>query len=200
MDTSTDPERPYIDLYFDGLIEIADAHSNDVVVLYDVLSEAYARVAKNESSKSTKVISEIEPRFHELVGHQFPPAPDAVPGARSFGNDSDWPQVGLLKAAGYSVGAKDPGRAQRRTVLTAVFRGPIPRVHDIGYMAMWGADESLDRLLKMAWSITTFANNRLRQLDGVDDDAVAAWREDRAWLKSEFYDGVYSFPWPPRIG
>src|SRR5690606_12862026 len=111
--------------------------------------------------------------------------------------DADgWPKVGLLKYMGYTAGGDDPGTAARQRVLRRCFSGPIPNVHDKYYMLSWGRNGTPRRLSKMAWSLASFAANRMRMNNGAIDDATRLWKRDLAWLRAEFYEGHFGFPWP----
>ena len=50
--------------------------------------------------------------------------------------------------------------------------------------------------MKLAWSIAKFAESRLRKNGGNHDQATRAWVDDLRWLKTEFYEGYFSFRWP----
>jgi len=121
-------------------------------------------------------------------------APDAVITER------DWPQEGMLKHKGYSVGSSsNVTRWKRQIILRDVYENPLPNVMDSDYMAQWGRPQSAKRLKKMAESLAAFTKNAKRKRSqGNFDVAIADWEEDLAWLKEEFYDGVYNriFPWP----
>jgi hypothetical protein len=52
------------------------------------------------------------------------------------------------------------------------------------------------RLSKMAWSLASFASNKILMNGGHVDDASRLWKEDLEWLRREFYEGHFGFPWP----
>jgi hypothetical protein len=97
---------------------------------------------------------------------------------------------------GYSTGNADPGTAARRKILRKCFEGPVPNVHGPDYMQEWGRNKTLQRLSKMAWSIATFASNQINKNGGHVDEASRLWKEDLQWLRKEFYEGHFGFPWP----
>lgn len=115
-------------------------------------------------------------------------------------DERNWPQEGMLKHKGYSVGSSsNVTRWKRQIILRDVYENPLPNVMDSDYMAQWGRPQSAKRLKKMAESLAAFTKNAKRKRSqGNFDVAIADWEEDLAWLKKEFYDGVYNriFPWP----
>jgi hypothetical protein len=189
-------DRPYVDLYWSHLIEEAESAWDDAIILFCIWSEATHRVRRNPASRAQNVVDRVEPRLIELVKDIFPPEPDPPPGDGDFVEPDIWPKVGLLRYMGYTVGQDDPGTPERRRILRQVFLGPIPKVVDVEYMQQWGKDKSPTRLRKLAWSIASFANNRLRANDGETDAVTEKWRADLKWLRKEFYEGYFRFPWP----
>jgi hypothetical protein len=189
-------DRPYVDRWWTHLLALARSNWEDAYVLYAVCCEAATRVRGNPASNARKLLDKIQPRLDELIEGLFPPEPDALPGQKPFVDTSKWPQVGLLRHMGYRVGDNDPGFTKHRKTLRLVFHGPIPSVCDEAYMAQWGDNCSVRRLRKLAWSIASFANARLRQEDGDADAAIVAWKSDLEWLRDEYYEGYFHFPWP----
>jgi hypothetical protein len=188
-------ERPYLSLNWYELLDVAKQDWDELTTLFAVFSEARQRVTRNPASKATKVIESVEPRLNDLVKNMFPPDPEGEPGVDGLG-PVNWPQVGLLRHMGYTVGQDDPGEARRRAILRRVFHGPIPSVNDPAYMSEWGRDASAKRLHKLAWSIASFCVQRLRRNNGKEDNATHLWKHDLQWLKNEFYIGYFGFPWP----
>ena len=188
-------DRSKIDYNYKDLLRNAEENWDDIFVIYEVLVEAAIRLSKNSSSKAKVVIETVAPRYKELINFSFPPVPDPALGDGEL-SDKNWPQVGLLKHMGYSVAENGPGKAARRNILHKVFTGPLPNVQEKGYMEQWGGDGSLKRMYKMAWSIATFANNRIRSKYGERDSATDNWVEDLAWLRKKYYEGFFDFPWP----
>jgi hypothetical protein len=131
-----------------------------------------------------------------MCGATFPDDPNPEPGVGSFPDSSSWPKVGLLKHMGYTTGKDDPGTTARREILRKCFEGPIPSVHGPDYMKEWGRDKTPIRLSKMAWSLASFASNKILMNGGHVDDASRLWKEDLEWLRREFYEGHFGFPWP----
>jgi hypothetical protein len=186
-------DRPYMKLWWNELQRVAEDNWDDVFILYGVLMECRIRTHKNPASNAADVEQLVAPRLRKLA---IPPAePSAEPGTDNI-DSRDWPRQGLLKYMGYTVGQNDPGESGRRRILTTVFNGPLKSVFDTDYMAQWGSNKSAARLHKMAWSIASFANNRLRANNGTSDDAVRSWTSDLRWLKEQFYERYFGFPWP----
>ena len=189
-------ERPFMDDDYREMLGILEASSDDVFTLFALVCECNIRVRKNDRSKAQRVLEQARPLFLELAALEFPDEPDGVPGVTDFGSTEGWPQQGLLTEMGYRVGNKDPGVHTRHAILKRVFQGPLVPVFSQEYMEGWGRDETLLRLYKLAWSIASFADLRLRKLGGVPDPAVQTWIEDLEWLRVAFYNRHFAFPWP----
>jgi hypothetical protein len=97
---------------------------------------------------------------------------------------------------GYTTGKDDPGTTARRKILRKCFEGLIPNVHGPDYMKEWGGNKTPIRLSKMAWSLASFASNKILMNGGHVDDTSRRWKEDLEWLRREFYEGHFGFPWP----
>ena len=189
-------ERPCIQMTAPDFIRHAQANRDDVFCLYQIVAEAKIRVWKNPKSRAKKVLKEVKPRLEFVYGATFPDDPNPEIGAGSFPDTSSWPKVGLLKHMGYTTGQDDPGETARREILRKCFEGPIPNVHDQDYMKAWGGDKTPTRLSKMAWSLASFASNKILMNSGHVDNASQLWKEDLEWLRREFYEGHFGFPWP----
>lgn len=195
-------ERPFIEMQRPELQGLATENWDVPGLLYEIGSELRIRIsnrlARGESPrrKVIDLFEEIRDRVNELADISFPEPPNAKPGRNAL-PEADWPSVGLLKHMGYTVSqSENPGERARRIILNEVFTGPVPNVCNPGYMNEWATDGSPHRLQKMAWSIASFANNRLRSNDGKADDAIAAWTSDLVWLREAIYKGHFGFPWP----
>lgn len=105
------------------------------------------------------------------------------------------PKIGPLKALGYEVGKDARGPAQRHRLLTKAFLEDLPQVQDVGE---WGANNSSQRLRKIADSIATFARNAKRRGSTSWGDAILRWENDLEYLRVNHYlgrfDGVWAFP------
>jgi hypothetical protein len=189
-------DRPFRDYHWPQLQRVLDEEPDEIFTVLAVVCECRIRVRNNPNSRASLVLDRGEPLLQELIAFEFPDEPDAQPGAGELESTATWPRKGLLAAMGYRVGSNDPGRGRRRDLLTRVFSGPLISVVSHEYMAEWGRDRTVARLSKLAWSIASFANNRLRALDGRPDEAVLTWREDLEWLRVTFYEDHFGFPWP----
>ncbi len=114
-----------------------------------------------------------------------------------------WPQIGLLKACGYST---DLTKEERRSVLSHVYSTPLsklPSVDSPEYMKGWGAHSSGTRLQKIANSVHAFAALRHKQdvAGGLRkvSKPVAAWTADLDWMREHLYVGLHKFDWPRAI-
>lgn len=112
-------------------------------------------------------------------------------------------QDGVLSFLGYQVGKTSPlSVGERRLVLDYVYFEELPQVQSRTYMNGWGGADTSNRLKKMADSIASFTRDAKRKdiKSGkkVYKVAVSHWEADLAYLKREYYDGVYDsrFPWP----
>jgi hypothetical protein len=113
--------------------------------------------------------------------------------------DADkWPQMGMLSAFDYHTGNEAAPSALRSQILTKIyFEEYLPHVDSAEYVAQWGTAKSARRLQKLANTMAALCrSNKRREAPSVA--AICHWEEDLAWLKSEFYDGVYDgqFGWP----
>lgn len=106
----------------------------------------------------------------------------------------DWKIESFLKFMGYTAGAKGRDRNARRAALRMAFLENPSYVPDAQYLRVWGEPESATRLRKIAERLEININLRIDVPKM--REAVSHWREDLAWLKAEFYDGRYTFPWP----
>ncbi len=114
-------------------------------------------------------------------------------------NEHEWPQVGLLKFKGYTVGTKGGNSELRRKILSEIFSlSAIPHLNSQSYIDEWGKSNSSARLRKMAESIAAFCRNAKRKNAADMDDAIQEWEDDLRWLKQQYYLGRFdkSFAWP----
>ena len=144
----------------------------------------------------------IEEARKIVSARSYFPWPDTLVADNSTGmlSEVNWPREGMLKYKGYSVGSfSNITSWERQVILREVYEEQLPNLVDSGYMAQWGSPQSAQRLKKMAESIASFTRSAKRKRSqGNFDVAIADWEEDLAWLKKEFYDGVYDriFLWP----
>lgn len=105
------------------------------------------------------------------------------------------PKIGPLNALGYRVGKGARGPAQRHRLLTKAFLEDLPMVEGV---EEWGANNSSQRLQKMALSIAAFARNAKRRSSANWAKAIVQWENDLEYLRVSHYvgrfDGVWVFP------
>jgi len=108
----------------------------------------------------------------------------------------EWPQVGMLKHFGYTVGDHGLSANQRRGVLDEVFiSSPLPQLNHGGYTEAWGDARSAVRLQKIADSIAAFARAQKRKSSPAWQ-AIEDWESDLSYLFETYYRGHFGFPWP----
>ncbi len=131
--------------------------------------------------------------FLREIGFRWP-STDVFPGTEHLPKP-DWPELGILKYMGYSVGEYGKPLQCRREILKRVFETEeLPLVESWGYREQWGPARSRTRLSKMAESIASFAKLRKRAVGF--DKAIEDWETDLDWLKDTFYTGRFRFQWP----
>jgi hypothetical protein len=126
------------------------------------------------------------------------PTTEVTPGLGGVLQDN-WPEIGLLKHLGYSVGANGKLDTQRQQVLASCFElKKMPRIGSEAYVLGWGSPNSSVRLKKMAEAIASFCRMAKRRGDDSLEIAITDWENDLAWLKRTYYDGRHnrSFAWP----
>ena len=126
------------------------------------------------------------------------PKTEATPGEKALG-PTDWPQIGMMKFLGYSVGVNGETKITRQRILSDLFQKVnLPKVDSQAYVDEWGAPESGARLRKMAQSIASFCRGARRRDEYAMSLAIDEWEEDLAWLKTTYYDGKFDrqFQWP----
>jgi len=72
---------------------------------------------------------------------------------------------------------------------------------EIDNMKEWNAPKTPWRLKKIAYCLATFTKNAKRRSNSDSFwQAIEDWESDLAWLKRNFYDGVYNskFVWPDK--
>ena len=154
----------------------------------------------DDDSDTLEGFGEGHPAFDFLNDWGFNwPQTTIVPGRglpdADDGDPSTWPQLGLLKHLGYSVGANGVSRWERQRILGDVLMESVPNVQSMQYMNEWGMPKSSDRLQKLANSLASFARNAKRR-PSPPREAIREWEEDLAWLEQTFYQSRFRFRWP----
>ena len=131
------------------------------------------------------------------------PQTEAYPGLGIF-NPGELRETGVLAEMGYHVGSRGKGELQRHRILRDAYSGPLPFVFiegDPDYMKEWNVPKTPWRLRKIACCLAAFVRNMKRRSDSeAYICCIREWESDLAWLKQQFYDGVYDDPpkfyWP----
>ncbi|MDC5706974.1 hypothetical protein OPW41_19365 [Vibrio europaeus] len=109
----------------------------------------------------------------------------------------EWPQIGVLKAVGYTVGVQGLPQSARLFILKDVYSESLPFVFSHAHMKEWGEPQSSTRLKKMAEALASFARGAKRKTQANMDKAISDWEHDLAWLKEEYYlKHKYVWVWP----
>jgi hypothetical protein len=105
-------------------------------------------------------------------------------------------EVGMLKAFGYTVGAKASSDLTRRVRLRRALVEDLPAGLGASYIAECGSPNSLARLKKMADSIAAFARNAKGRRTASMEESIRHWEMDLEWMKQEWYRPGMGFDWP----
>ena len=197
-------DRPLSNLENSELIDLFRQSGTNEDLIKDIAYEAVHRDRMTKQNKAA-IIEQLIDLFEKQSANESDPGfpfPEIHIHDVRANNDSvmgnpDWRDVGLLKLSGYSVG-KTYGipSPKRIRILNYIFlKDDLSDIRDRSYAAEWGEAKSLLRLKKMADSISSFANQAIRNPNDTSV-AVAHWTHDLAYLKKSFYDNWGGFPWP----
>ncbi|MDC3323252.1 hypothetical protein OAW20_02195 [Gammaproteobacteria bacterium] len=100
-------------------------------------------------------------------------------------NDTSRPELGLLKAMGYTVGVEGLNANARRKILKDIIKGPLPLIGNISYMSEWGEDSSSVRIFKIQRCLKGFIHGGQHS---THVQALQDWREDLDWLQKKNYE------------
>ena len=103
-----------------------------------------------------------------------------------------------LTILGYKAGGQGRNQQVRHHALSRAFFQDFntnPELEE--FMPEWGEPQSGKRLQKIAERISM--NVDPLSAGGRRQVAVGHWLEDLKWLKTMFYEGKYTFPWPSPI-
>jgi hypothetical protein len=189
--------RPYIQLRWFELKDLAESEFEDVDILQKVLSELKYR----STSKAVNLYKIVADRISELSVKESQAF--RWPSTAIIGDSSsalrcahfDY-EEGLLKFMGYAVGQNGAYRNKRQQVLDYVFNEQVPKVQSLEYMAEWGNPQSDTRLKKLANSLATFTRNARRRRNSDMNQAIIEWEEDISYLKNKYYTNRFGFDWP----
>lgn len=183
--------RPYFGCSTEELRQIAIASLDNASKLHTLYAELVFRERRAARQLRDQIAREL---YGAREWFQWPTT-DAPEGQRDV--EITFPVArGLLGFMGYQVGARAATASRRQGLLADIFQGDLPSINSQEYMEGWGAPSTGTRLSKIAESIAAFARNaQRRDNDGVNT-AVGHWKEDLAFLRSQFYEGRFNFPWP----
>ena len=127
------------------------------------------------------------------------PHTNIYPGKGLFNPTKELMQIGVLAMMGYHVGrVHGIGDSLRHEILKSAYTSDIPFV-ECDYMKAWSVPKTHWRLKKIAYCLASFAKNAKRKSNWYSyRQCIEEWESDLAWLKRNFYDGVYNskFDWP----
>lgn len=127
------------------------------------------------------------------------PHTNIYPGKGLFNPTKELMQIGVLAMMGYHVGrVHGIGDFLRHEILKSAYISDIPFV-ECDYMKAWSVPKTHWRLKKIAYCLASFAKNAKRKSNWYSySQCIEEWEDDLAWLKRNFYDGVYDskFEWP----
>jgi len=184
-------ERPYINLWWTQLNEIYSRRGNDPVALGELVAELGFR----NKPKALRLQNEVISALNELTKATFTwPTTDALKGVGDNLSPA-WPETGLLRFMGYTVGDNGINQFRRQKILNTIFEGLLPNVNSPEYMEEWGIPQTAKRLKKLANSIAAFVRNSKRS--SIDmSKAISEWENDLEYLYENFYQGKFDFQWP----
>ena len=157
--------------------------------------------------KNGKSDDEIRKNFNNFIKHcifatdgYFKwPHTNIYPGKGLFNPTKELMQIGVLAMMGYHVGrVHGIGDFLRHEILKSAYTADIPFV-ECDYMKAWSVPKTHWRLKKIAYCLASFAKNAKRKSNWYSySQCIEEWEDDLAWLKRNFYDGVYDskFEWP----
>ena len=157
--------------------------------------------------KNGKSDDEIRKNFNNFIKHcvfaadgYFKwPHTNIYPGKGLFNPTKELMQIGVLAMMGYHVGrVHGIGVFLRHEILKSAYISDIPFV-ECDYMKAWSVPKTHWRLKKIAYCLASFAKNAKRKSNWYSySQCIEEWEDDLAWLKRNFYDGVYDskFEWP----
>ena len=157
--------------------------------------------------KNGKSDDEIRKNFNNFIKHcvfaadgYFKwPHTNIYPGKGLFNPTKELMQIGVLAMMGYHVGrVHGIGDFLRHEILKSAYTADIPFV-ECDYMKAWSVPKTHWRLKKIAYCLASFAKNAKRKSNWYSySQCIEEWEDDLAWLKRNFYDGVYDskFVWP----
>ncbi len=157
----------------------------------------WAKVGLRLLVRGHPVLEWLSANSIEQIGHDWRWPMRALPNGGRIPLSVDMPDDGMLSAYGYRVGKHGLPTSVRQVILERVFKADLHLVHSREYTQQWGAPSSSDRLSKLAWTISSLADNAARNASANYSRAVDDWIYDLEWLRRSFYEQhSFRFQWP----
>ncbi len=161
----------------------------------DALQEMYDHLLNNQTNFSRTLRLEIEERMKDLesfhwVSTNAPIGPGVL-------DTSKWKKENFLSLLGYKSGSYGIDDDSRKTILDGAYTMPIPKnlLPFIEDVTEWGNPGKGIRLKKIADSIASVVRSEKRNTSKDYCLSIEEREADLAYLKEEYYDGNYDFPW-----
>ena len=159
----------------------------------------FIKTGKNDDALRQNFNNFIKHCVFAADGYFKWPHTNIYPGKGLFNPTKELLQIGVLALMGYHVGkVYGVGVFLRHEILKTAYTSDIPFV-ECDYMKDWSVPKTPWRLKKIAYCLATFAKNAKRKSNWYSySQCIEEWKSDLAWLKRNFYDGVYDkkFDWP----
>ncbi len=140
--------------------------------------------------------SEGHPALEHIIDWGFDwPNTKIVPPLQSTGTVSakGWNDKSILKYMGYNTGVKGRNPDMRRAAIRGAFLEQLPTESASYGVRDWGTAGSGVRLQKIAERLSINVTN---QSALGHHEAAQQNLDDLRWIKTEYYDGRYTFRWP----
>lgn len=111
---------------------------------------------------------------------------------------TEWRQIGVLKASGYSVSASERlPRSERLKILNClVMEDDLKDVSDRQYAKEYGEPGTTDRLSKIANSLSMFIHLAEKNKHQDNSQAIQKWADDLNYLKNTYLSKWPLTHWP----
>jgi hypothetical protein len=145
---------------------------------------------------SIELSQKIELRLRELESFRWV-STEAKIGCGNL-DTSNWKKDNLLSLLGYKSGYYGLTDEARIAILVDAYTKPIPKniLPFLENVKEWGMPNRATRLKKIADSIAGVVRSEKRSVTKDYSLSIYERESDLAYLKEEYYDGVYDFPYP----
>lgn len=115
--------------------------------------------------------------------------------------DGEWPETGVLKHMGYTVGQQGLSAAARHQILDRVMVVELVpgSAGASSYIQQWGQPMTAGRLHKIANCLAAFAVSMKRVKARDYREAIADWESDLKYLQETYYRPNLGFHWPNAV-